>query len=69
MSDDWVSLNLQHNFNGRIEKIQVFNVSNYKVGQNLMVNRFKTINNKIEYSWFNESLNAFKLKCKTIFLQ
>ena len=24
---------------------------------------------KIEYAWFNVSFNAFKLKCKTLFLQ
>ena len=68
-TDDWVSLNFQQNFNGRLNKIQIFNISNYKVGQNLMVNRFKSLNNKIEYTWLNESLTAFKLKCKNLLLQ
>ena len=69
MTDDWVSLNTQQYFNGRNNKFQVFNMSNYKVGRNLLVNRFKTLNNKIDYLWFNESFNSFKIKCKTIFLQ
>ena len=69
MTDDWISLNTQQYFNGRNNKFQVFNMSNYKVGRNLMVNRFKTLNNKIDYLWFNESFNSFKIKCKTLFLQ
>ena len=69
MTDDWVSLNTQQYFNGRNNKFQVFNMSNYKVGRNLLVNRFKSLNNKIDYLWFNESFNSFKIKCKTLFLQ
>ena len=69
MTDDWISLNTQQYFNGRNNKFHVFNMSNYKVGRNLLVNRFKTLNNKIDYLWFNESFNSFKLKCKTLFLQ
>ena len=40
MTDDWISLNVQQHFNGRNDKIQFFNIPNYKVGRNLMVNRF-----------------------------
>ena len=68
MSDDWVSLNVQQNFNGRNEKIQFYNISNYKVGRNLLVNRFKILNNKIDYSWFNVSFETFKIKCKQLLL-
>ena len=28
MTDDWLSLNFQQNFNGRNDKLQIFNVSN-----------------------------------------
>ena len=69
MTDDWVSLNFQQNFNARNTRIQIFNVSNYKIGQNILVNRFKSLNNKIEYQWLNESLNSFKIKCKKLLLQ
>ena len=33
MSDDWISLNIQQQFNGRNEHIQIYNISNYKVGR------------------------------------
>ena len=69
MSDNWISLNFQQNYNGRNEKLQIFTISNYKVGPNLLVNRFKPLNIKIEYTWLNESLNSFKIKCKKLFLQ
>ena len=36
---------------------------------NLLCNRFKPLNNKIDYSWLNESLNTFKVKCKKLLLQ
>ena len=68
MSDDWVSLNVQQNFNRRNEKVQLIKISNYKVGNNYMVNRLMILNNKIEFSWLNESFNAFKIKCKQLFL-
>ena len=69
MTDDWVSLNFQQNFNGRNDKLQIFNVSNYKVGQNLLVNRLKQLNNKISFSWLNESFDSFKVKCKKLLLE
>ena len=68
MSDDWVSLNFQQNYNGRNDNIQIFNNSNYKVGENLLVNRFKPLSNKIPFTWLNESFNSFKIKCKNQFL-
>ena len=45
VSDNWISLNVQQNFNGRNQHIQIFNKSNYKVGRNLLVNRFQSLNN------------------------
>ena len=66
MSDDWVSLNIQQNFNGQNEQIQILNQSNYKVGKNLLVNRFQSLNNKIDYSWFNESFESFKIKDQAV---
>ena len=68
MTEDWVSLNFQQNFNGGNDNVQIFNSSNYKVGENLLVNRFKTLSNKIPLSWLNESINSFKIKCKNLFL-
>ena len=64
MSDDWINLNTQQNFNGRNLNVQIFNKSNYKVGKNLLVNRFKTLTNLIKY----ESYESFKVKCKNLLL-
>ena len=68
MTDDWISLNIQQNFYGRNDKIQIYKQSNYKVGNNLMVNRLTNLNNKIPYSWLNDSFNTFKVKCKQLLL-
>ena len=69
MTEDWIALNFQQQFNGRSNKFQFFTSSNYKVGKNLMVNRFRQLNNKIDYNWLNESFNSYKIKCKKLFLQ
>ena len=55
MTEDWLSLNFQQNFKGRNDKLQICNILNYKVGENLLVNRLKSLNNKIEFTWLNES--------------
>ena len=68
MSDDWVDLNNQQNFNGRNPNVQIFIRSNYKVGKNLLVNRLKTLTNLIKYEWLNESYESFKVKCKNLLL-
>ena len=58
MTEDWVALNFQQQFNGRSHKFQFYTSYNYKVGQNLMVNRFRQLNNKIDYNWLNESFSS-----------
>ena len=68
MSDDWISLNIKQSFNERNGKLKIYNITIDKVGRNLICNRFKQLNNKIDYSWLNESLNAFKIKCKSLLL-
>ena len=61
MSDDWISLNDQQTFNGRNEHLHIYRKSNYKVGRNLLVNRFLPLNDKIKYTWFNESFESFSV--------
>ena len=68
MTDDWVSLNDQQTFNGRNEHIHIYKKLNYKVGQNFLVNRFQPLNDKIKYTWFNDSFDSYKIKCKNLFL-
>ena len=69
MSDDWVDLNLQQNFNGRLENVQIFDNSRIRVGKNIMMNRLTITNNKIDYKMPNLSKDTYKLKCKNLFLQ
>ena len=66
MSDDWVDLNLQQNFNGRLENVQIFDNSRIRVGKNIMMNRLTITNNKIDYKMPNLSKDTNKLKCKNI---
>ena len=47
MRDDWVDLNLQQNFNGRL---QIVDKSRIRVGKNILTNRPSLIRNKINYS-------------------
>ena len=68
MTEDWLDLNTQQNFNGRNDKFNASNAAKYKVGRNLLVNRLSKLSNMIYYSWLNLSLNPFKIKCKTLFL-
>ena len=65
---DWIDLNLQQNFNGRTTKFLVSNYAKYKIGSNLLVNRLSALNNTIELSWLNLSLNSYKIKCKSLLL-
>ena len=57
---DWIHLNYQQNFNARVNKFLISNTGVYKVGKNIMTNRLKCINNKIELGLLNLSLNNKK---------
>ena len=67
-SPDWIDLNFQQNFNGRTTKFLVSNCAKYKIRSNLLANRLSALNNTIELSWLNLSLNSFKIKCKSLLL-
>ena len=66
-STEWLHLNLQQNFNSRVNKFLISNYGQFKIGKNIMTNRLTCINNKVELNWLNLSLVAFKLKCKALF--
>ena len=67
-SKDWIALHFQQNFNERCSTVKLFDTSNCKVGRNFSVNRLKIINGLIEFDWLNLSINTFKIKCKSLFL-
>ena len=45
---NWIDLFFTQNFNNLDRYIKFFNTSTYKVGSNLLPNRFTTLNGKIE---------------------
>ena len=65
---NWIDLFFTQNFNNRDRYIKFFNSSSYKVGNNLLTNRFTVLNGKIELDWLNDSFESFKIKCKKLFL-
>ena len=67
-SFDWLSLFFNQNFNNRATTVKFFDTSTYKIGKNLLANRFKILNNEIQYDWLNMSLESFKIKCKCLFM-
>ena len=66
--DEFVQLNFQLADNARATKLTFIKRQNYDVGKNVLLNRFHALNNKIDKSWLNLSLEAYKLKCKDLFL-
>ena len=68
MSDDWLDLNHQQNFNNRQKYVQINDVSKTKIGRNILSNRLGILNNQIDYDWLNLSLNSFKINCKKLYL-
>ena len=67
--DDWVDLNFQQTFNNRTSTYNFVKTNHYKVGNNLICNRFTTLNGKIEYRWTLMSLDTYKIYCKNTFLK
>ena len=67
-NEDWMDMNLNQSFSTRCTKFKIFDVSNVRVGKNILSNRLALINNEIEYDWLNKSLNSYKVLCKKQFL-
>ena len=68
MSNNWLNLFFNQNFNQRNPTVIFFNTANFRVGNNILSNRFILLNGKIELSWLNDSYNNYKIKCKSKFL-
>ena len=66
---EFVNLNFQYNQNERIPSANFFSRSNYEQGKNILLNRIAHLNNKINKSWLNLSMDSFKVKCKELFLK
>ena len=68
MGLNWINLFFNQNFNERENTVKFFNTSTYKVGNNIIANRFVVLNGKIPYNWLNETFENYKIKCKVLFL-
>ena len=66
---EFMHMNFQFNQNPRIKHANFFMRQNYHIGQNILLNRLAHLNDKIERTWLDQSLNTFKIKCKQLFLQ
>ena len=61
-------MNFQLFDNARNTKIVFTRNQNFDVGKNTLLNRFCDLNNKIDKSWLELSLDTYKVKCKELFL-
>ena len=54
-NDDWLDYKFQKNFNYRMNKVQITDISNLRIGRNCMMNRMTCLNGKIDYDWLSLS--------------
>ena len=66
--NEFLHLNFQLYDNERGQNLVFVKIQRYEAGKNILLNRFAELNNKIDKSWLNLSLETFKVKCKTLFL-
>ena len=69
MSNDWLNLFFNQQFNQRELNVKFYNTSSYRIGNNIISNRFTILNGKIKLSWLNDSYESYKIKCKENFLK
>ena len=67
-NNDWLDYNFQQNFINRMNKVQIIDRSNLRIGRNCMMNRLTCLNGKIDYDWLNLSFESYKVKCKALIL-
>ena len=65
---DWLDLNFRMINTSRQTHFEIANNSNYKVGNNILSNRFSFLNKKISLEMLNLPFETYKVKCKGIFL-
>ncbi len=63
-----ISLNFQMINTRRQQFFETSNRSNYKLGNNILINRLSSLNRKILLQDLNLPFESFNIKCKTMFL-
>ena len=66
---DWIDLNFQQTFNRRSTSVNFVKNNRFKIGENLMCNRFGVLNGKITHEMLNLGTDSFKVTCKSMFLK
>ena len=69
LNDDWMDMNVQQNFNARLNCVQINDMWNIRIGKNILSNRLGILNNEINYDWLDLTLTGFQLKCKDLYLK
>ena len=67
-STEWVALNFNQIFTSRQINFKSNKENKKRVGLNALANRITCLNDKIPPTWFNYSLDTYKIKCKSKFL-
>ena len=67
-NETWLSLNFQQMFNNRTDTILIGCESKNRIGKNIIINRLSVLIGKVKLDWMNLSYDAYKLKCKNLFL-
>ena len=68
-SKDWLDLNFQIVNTSRQVDLEIQNCSVYRVGNNILSNRLSCLNKKITLDMLNLTFEAYKIKCKALFLK
>ena len=68
-SPEWLDLFANQTFNNRSRLANFIEINKYKIGKNLLCNRFTILNNKISYESLNLSYESYKINCKELLLK
>ena len=67
-TNDWLSINFNSVRTSRQNKLSINKTNRLKVGMKILLNRFNTLNGKIDLNWLNLGLDTYKINCKKLFL-
>ena len=68
MGLNWTNLFFNQQFSSRELNVHFTNNAKYKIGKNIITNRFEILNGKVPLVWLNETFESFKIKCKVLLL-
>jgi hypothetical protein len=65
---DWHEFSDQIICTRRQQAFEIFRSNNYKIGKNMIANKFYFINGKIQLDFFNLPYPSFKYRMRNVFL-